>query len=92
MAEHLDGGYWLGWRTMKHGDDYGPYSFWIHFFCGLVVGGAFGAVIGYQFFNSARCIAVTAFVVGGSMAWAAGRWGDRAWEEAMSLVFWWFMY
>jgi hypothetical protein len=49
-----------------------------------------GVVIGWQFFNSVRCIAVTALIAGGSMAWSAGRWGDRAWEEALNFVFFWF--
>jgi hypothetical protein len=73
MAGHLDGGYWLGRRRMKQGNDdvNGPHSFCIHFFFGLVIGGAVGAVIGYQFFNSMRFIAATALVAGGTMASAA---------------------
>jgi hypothetical protein len=63
-------------------DEYmlGGHHFWVHFWCGLVFGGGFGAWMFYGLFdNWAANVGLTALIAL-VFALCCGRWGDAAWE------------
>ena len=66
-------------EKLKH-DDYiaGPHHFWIHFWCGLVFGGALGAWWSWRLFESGVLIFAGAAFSALVIAYCCGRWGDLA--------------
>jgi hypothetical protein len=63
------------------GDDYTQgRHFWTHFWCGLVVGGSFGARIGWGFFDNPWACFGCMFAVALGFASALGYWGDPLWR------------
>jgi len=70
-------------------DDYllGPHHFWIHFWCGLVVGAGLGARISWVIFDNRAAIIASA--VGITFACCCGRWGESAWTFLFSKWRWW---
>jgi hypothetical protein len=72
-------------------DDYiaGGHHFWVHFWCGLVVGAGLGAWISSGLFDSGRARIAMSVTMALVIAFCCGRWGDRAWEWIVGL-FWWF--
>ena len=77
---------------MKQSDGYadGPHDFWIHFWCGLV----FGAVVGFfvcgDVLDSAWALAGGVAIFSVAIAYACGRWGDRAWQRIICGLSWFF--
>jgi hypothetical protein len=66
-------------------DDYisGPHHFWIHFWCGLVVGAGLGVRISWALFDSAWAIITLTTMAALTFAFCCGRWGDSAWGFLM---------
>lgn len=58
----------------------GPHDFWVHFWCGAVVGGAEGAWVGSGLFLNRWLIALAALVGAGIWGYCCGRWGEAAWQ------------
>jgi len=66
-------------RAMK-GDDYSSgRHFWTHFWCGLIIGGALGAWISWDMFQSRWASIGLAAAVALLFAYCAGKWGDTFW-------------
>ena len=75
---------------MKEHEDYisGKSHFWIHFWCGLVFGGAIGTWISRTIFDSTSVIVIGAGITAVVIAFCCGRWGDAAWERLIRFLPW----
>lgn len=75
---------------MKQCDDYisGAHHYWLHFVCGLLFGAAIGSWIGWQLFDGAWGLGVTATLGSLAAAFSCGRWGDRAWHWMIERLPW----
>ena len=72
------------------GDDYMEgRHFWTHFWCGLVVGGIWGAYLFWSVFATGLAFigATLAFAV--VVALAVGYWGDPLWRLLIEWWSWW---
>lgn len=69
------------------GDDYlRGRHFWVHFWCGLVVGTLLGARISWGLFDNLPAFIACTAAIALAFAVAAGYWGDPLWREISS---WW---
>ena len=75
---------------MKKHDDYisGSHHFWIHFWCGLVLGGLLGFGISWQLFESTAFILITTGLAALVVAYGCGRWGDPVWHWIIERLPW----
>jgi hypothetical protein len=75
-------------------DEYllGGHHFWVHFWCGFVVGAGAGFVVGWHIFDMRWEVVALTAGTGLVLALCCGRWGESAWEVLAQLVgswFWW---
>ena len=73
-------------------DDYisGPHSYWTHFICGFILGGASGAYTASGFHAGGWITFAVAAATGLALALACGRWGDRVWKSILeNWPLWW---
>ena len=78
-------------KCMKR-DDYilGPHHFWIHFWCGLVVGAGLGARISWAIFDQRLAIIASTTGIAVTIAYCCGHWGESAWSVIAHLFSrWW---
>jgi hypothetical protein len=59
--------------------------FWVHFWCGLVIGGFLGARISSGLFESPWASIGLTFIVALLFASAVGYWGDPLWRRLLEI-------
>lgn len=59
--------------------------FWVHFWCGLLVGGGLGAWISWGIFASPWACAGLAITIAVVFALCAAKWGDPCWHWVLRL-------
>jgi hypothetical protein len=66
----------------------GGHHFWIHFWCGLVVGVGLGAWISSGAFDSKWAVVGSTAAIALVTAYSCGRWGDRMWHRIIQAIGW----
>jgi hypothetical protein len=69
-------------------DEYisGPHHFWIHFWCGLVVGALIGGAWSWRLFDSVALSLLSTVAIALAIAYCCGRWGDSAWRVLIEFL------
>jgi len=69
----------------------GEHDFWVHFWCGTVVGAVEGAWVGCNFFTRGLVIVLVVVLWSLLVGYSCGRWGEGAWEWVLTLLEWMFL-
>jgi hypothetical protein len=72
-------------------DDYisGGHHFWVHFWCGLIVGAGLGAWISSGIFDHRLAFIASTAGLAVTFAYCCGRWGDSMWSLLSYLCSFW---